>query len=67
MPGGEAYWHTGSAYGEFTQYIYCADGTSRGVVVMTTGATTGRTSDGMLIMCTELSKAAWQYLNPDEQ
>jgi len=67
MPGGEAYWHTGSSYGEFAQYIYSADETNSGIVVVTTGATTGRTSDGMLIMCTELSKAAWQYVNPDEQ
>ena len=65
MPGGEAYWHTGSSYGELTQYIYSADGTNRGVVVITTGATSGRTSDGMLIMCLDLSRSAWEYLISD--
>jgi CubicO group peptidase (beta-lactamase class C family) len=63
MPGGYAFWHTGSANGTFAQYIYSADGTNRGIVVTTTGATTGRSSEGMILACTELSKSAWQVVN----
>jgi len=62
MPSGEAFWHTGSAFGVFAQYIYSADGTNRGVVVVTTGATTSRSSSGMLIVCTEMSEKAWNEL-----
>jgi CubicO group peptidase (beta-lactamase class C family) len=65
MPEGEAFWHTGSAYGTFAQYIYTADGTNRGIVVVTTGATTGRLSNGMLIVCTQLSEAAWNILSKE--
>jgi len=67
MPGGEAFWHTGSAYGTFAQYTYSADGTNRGVVVVTTGAGTDRLSDGMHRVCFELSQYAWQQLGNDSQ
>jgi len=62
MPDEGSYWHTGSAYGTFAQYIYSADGTNRGVVVITTGATTGRLSNRMFEVCTDLSRSAWEYL-----
>jgi CubicO group peptidase (beta-lactamase class C family) len=67
MPGGEAFWHTGSAYGTFAQYIYAADGTNRGIVVVTTGARTERLSNGMVIVCTQLSEAAWNTLFKEAQ
>jgi len=63
MPGNTAYWHTGSAYGTFAQYIYSVDATNRGVVVVTTGATTDRLENGMVRVCTELSETAWKQLN----
>ena len=62
MPGGEAYWHTGSAYGTFAQYIYGIEGTNKGVVVVTTGARAERLSNGMLNICTELSETVWEHL-----
>jgi CubicO group peptidase (beta-lactamase class C family) len=65
MPGGEAFWHTGSAYGTFAQYIYTADGTNRGIAVVTTGARTERLSNGMIIVCTQLSETAWSILSGD--
>jgi CubicO group peptidase (beta-lactamase class C family) len=67
MPEGEAFWHTGSGYGTFAQYIYTADGTNRGIVVVTTGARTERLSNGMLIFCTQLSEAAWKILSTGYQ
>ena len=63
MPGGMAFWHTGSSYGELTQYIYSSDNSNKGIVVITTGATTNRSSDGMLVVCTAMSEAAWEVLN----
>ena len=63
MPGRTAYWHTGSAYGTFAQYIYSSDTTNRGVVVITTGATTGRLPNGMVRVCTELTETAWKRLD----
>jgi len=65
MPGGEAFWHTGSAYGTFAQYIYSADGTNRGIVVVTTGASNERLPNGMLKTCTDLSELAWKHLGFD--
>jgi len=54
------YWHTGSAYGLFAQYIYSADSDlNRGVVIAVTGATTDRETNGMVTVCTDLSKAVW--------
>jgi len=66
MPGNEAFWHTGSAYGTFAQYLYSVVGANRGVVVITTGARTGRSPDGRVIVCNELSEAAWRGLGFDE-
>jgi len=59
MPEGEAFWHTGSAYGTFAQYLYTVDGANKGIVIVTTGASTNRRQSGMLIFCNELSEAAW--------
>ena len=56
------FWHTGSAYGIFAQYMYSADGTNRGVVVITTGANTNRLSNRMFEVSTDLSIAAWRYI-----
>jgi len=57
------YWHTGSAYGMFSQYVYSADlNINRGVVVATIGAETVRNESGMVSVCTELSTAVWEEL-----
>jgi len=71
------YWHTGSAYGVFTQYIYISGSgtdegtggldTSRGVVVITTGARSGRAANGMVDICTHLSEIAWHGLGFDSR
>jgi len=63
MPGEGFYWHTGSAYGVYAQYLYSiAHGSSRGVVVVTTGATTDRETNGMVGVCTELSTIVWREI-----
>jgi len=62
MPGRTAYWHTGSAYGAFAQYVYSVDATNRGIVVVTTGAVNDRLPNGMIRVCTELAEAAWKNL-----
>jgi len=77
IPSDGFYWHTGSAYGVYAQYIYVAgtgtdEGiggpyTSRGVVVITTGASSGRASNGMINVCTHLSSIAWRGLGFDQQ
>jgi len=76
IPGDGFYWHTGSAHGVFAQYIYMAgSGTgggesgayaSRGVVVVTTGASTGRMENGMINVCNHLSEIAWRGLRFNE-
>jgi len=66
MPDSLAYWHTGSGEGTYAQYLYSADDTNRGIVVVTTGATTNRLGNGMVRFCTELAKAAWTQLGFDE-
>jgi len=63
------YWHTGSAYGTFAQYVYSGLA-NRGVVVVTTGATTGREPNGMVSVCSALSTLAWNapgLINPDNE
>ena len=63
MPEKGFYWHTGSAYGTYAQYIYgTAGNTNRGVVAVTTGATTGREPNGMVSLCTKLSALVWEDL-----
>jgi len=63
--GEDFYWHTGSAYGVFAQYLYSADDTNRGVVVVTTGASSAeRLSNRMFRMCTDFCKLVWQHFNP---
>ena len=69
MPGEGFYWHTGSAYGVYAQYLYTnSQGSSRGVAVVTTGATTDREPNGMVGICTELSAIVWNeiFLNAVE-
>lgn len=64
LPGIGFYWHTGSAFGVFAQYLYIADAsTNRGIVVVTTGATTDREGNGMISVCTQLSRAMWERLS----
>ena len=52
------FWHTGSMYGEFTQFIYCLE-TSRGIVAVTTGKAGERDSNRMIIVCNKLSEPFW--------
>jgi len=59
LPREGFYWHTGSSYGNFTQYVYKLS-TNRGVVVITTGASVTRLPSGMTDVCTDLAKAAWK-------
>ncbi|MCL2661886.1 MAG: beta-lactamase family protein [Oscillospiraceae bacterium] len=54
------FWHTGSAYGLFSQYMQAVPlSENRGVVIVTTGATTGRELNGMVTVCTELASIIW--------
>ena len=57
--GEGVYWHTGSAYGTFAQYIYCLD-TGRVAVVVTTGATTDRRPNDMVKVCSDLIEQVWR-------
>ena len=76
IPSEGFYWHTGSAWGLFSQYIYVAGrgtdegiggvNTSRGVLVITTGASTRRMSNGMVNVCNHLSAIAWEGLGFDK-
>jgi len=77
VPSDGFFWHTGSAHGVFAQYIYIAGSgtnegiggfdTSRGVVVLTTGASTGRAPNGMIDICNHLSEIAWRGLHFDQK
>ena len=75
IPDEGFYWHTGSAYGLFAQYVYSSDpNLNRGAVVVTTGATTGRENNGMVSLCSDLIAAVWNdfqylssYTDPDEE
>jgi len=61
IPGAGFFWHTGSAYGLFSQYIYSDTiAFNRGIVVVTTGARTDREPNGMVSVCTDLSVAVWE-------
>jgi len=61
IPGEGFFWHTGSAYGMFAQYLYSVNiSSNRGVVIATTGATTGREPNGMVTVCNNLAFAAWR-------
>jgi len=59
------YWHTGSSYGVFAQYVYGKD-FNRGVVVVTVGATIEREESGMVDVCTDLSHIAWLVFEDEE-
>ena len=75
MPDLNFYWHTGSAYGVYAQYMYVEStgtdegiagaGASRGVVVITTGANSERAANGMINVCTHLAQIAWPGLGFD--
>ena len=56
--GKGVYWHTGSAYGIFTQFMYCLD-TGKVVVVITTGTSGAREPNGMIKACLALSEPVW--------
>jgi len=61
IPGAGFFWHTGSAYGLFAQYIYAVPWEeSKGIVVVTTGAETGREANGMVTVCSMLSSVIWE-------
>jgi len=51
------FWHTGSAYGTFAQYVYHQD-RNQGVVVVTVGASISRLANGMVDVCTYMARAA---------
>jgi CubicO group peptidase (beta-lactamase class C family) len=54
------FWHTGSAYGLFSQYMQVVPlSDNRGIVIATTGATTGRELNGMVTVCTDLASLIW--------
>jgi len=58
-----SYWHIGGAWGVHSQYIRYVDETkNRGVVVITTGASTGYRWNNMNDVCTDLSFVAMQLL-----
>jgi len=59
------YWHTGSSYGVFAQYLYGKD-FNRGVVVVTVGATIERAESGMVDACTDLSRIAWLVFEEED-
>ena len=59
LPREGFYWHTGSSYGVFAQYVYKTS-PNRGVVVITTGAAITRLPSGMIDVCSDLSKTAWK-------
>jgi len=55
------FWHTGNAYGLYSQYLYSSRlDLSRGVVVAVTGASIDRETSGMVGICTEMSKVVWE-------
>ncbi|MCL2249762.1 MAG: beta-lactamase family protein [Oscillospiraceae bacterium] len=67
IPGEGFFWHTGSAYGTFAQYVYNLD-RNQGVVVVTTGASISRLPNGMIDICSEMSRIAlglFGYANVD--
>ena len=66
LPLESSFWHTGSAWGVFAQFNYfMGEGMNRGVVVITTGADTGRLENGMVEVCTDLSVLALQIFTDD--
>ena len=61
LPDEGFYWLTGGAYGTFSQYISTtAENMNRGVVVVTTGATTDRDTNGMVSLCTSMMTLVWE-------
>jgi len=60
---GESYfWHTGSAYGMLSQFLYSAID-NRGVIVVTTGASGDRMESGLIDICTDLALIAWKVFD----
>jgi len=63
IPGEGFYWHTGSAFGLFSQYIQTSSSDkNQGVVVVMTGATTDLDPNGMVSVCSDLSEVVWRSL-----
>jgi len=59
-----SFWHTGSAWGVFAQFnYYIGNGINRGVVIITTGASTDRLENGMVEVCTDMSVLALRLLD----
>ena len=59
----DVFWHTGSGFGTFAQFIYNME-TKRAVVVITTGSNTTRTPNGMVSVCSDLSEPVWKSFTP---
>ena len=65
------FWHTGSAYGTFAQYVHNLD-RNQGVVVVTTGASISRLPNGMIDICSEMARVAlgvfdFANIGPDDE
>jgi CubicO group peptidase (beta-lactamase class C family) len=66
IEGVSFYWHTGSAFGLFSQFIYNSQ-ENKGVVVVTTGAKGELLESSMIDVCTDLSLLAWSIFDIDEE
>ncbi|MCL2820078.1 MAG: beta-lactamase family protein [Oscillospiraceae bacterium] len=58
------FWHTGNAYGLYSQYVQsAAAGMSRGIVVAVTGAVPDHETSGLVTICTDLSRLVWEHFD----
>ena len=64
IPDEGFYWHTGSLHGTYAQYVYSED-MKRGVVIVTSGATVSRLTNGMIDVCTDMSLRALSEIKPE--
>ncbi|MDR2590620.1 MAG: beta-lactamase family protein [Oscillospiraceae bacterium] len=58
IPDEGLYWHTGSSFGIFSQFIYDIE-EKRGVIIITSGASIERQHSGKIDICTDMSLEAW--------
>ncbi|MDR2600298.1 MAG: beta-lactamase family protein [Oscillospiraceae bacterium] len=58
------YWHTGSSFGIFSQYLYDME-EKRGVVIITNGATIERQHSGKIDICIDMSLEIWQIYDSE--
>ena len=56
----DLFWHTGGAYGLFSQFMYCRE-TMFGIVVITTGIARELDQNGMLVACNALAEPVWRF------